>query len=385
VTQNGPQRAAGAALRNDQGRPRSWPEALDGVWTHLDRIVEIARTTSRRSGPSASALTCRHARSADAREVLALTSAEESISMRIKAPARLAVAWLTMFLVGTELFVFSPFAAGAGDRLPHSSVIGGAVGDDVFVSLYGERSAVRIFLGSYRAPAGFDRFTSSLFCPRQYPHRRRCKPAVPACSQAFCRCRGGRCPRPSIYAPRRQRRPHQTAGPPGWRLVVLRSSWSRWQSARRAGGLVGFPRRRAAGIPQPLAGLGLVLVWLNRWVWPCDHGPRRSRYLGAASSRSACRCCFWWRPLDPNGTLEYGPLRASIPTSAPASLPSASRTRQTAAAIPLLWLRRNRRGSCGWPCGPIGLGFRFTASASLLLACALALLLVRLALRTRAG
>ena len=28
--------------------------------------------------------------------------------MRINAPARLAVAWLTMFLVGTELFVFSP-------------------------------------------------------------------------------------------------------------------------------------------------------------------------------------------------------------------------------------------------------------------------------------
>ena len=28
--------------------------------------------------------------------------------MRMIAPARLAVAWLTMFLVGTELFVFSP-------------------------------------------------------------------------------------------------------------------------------------------------------------------------------------------------------------------------------------------------------------------------------------
>jgi predicted MFS family arabinose efflux permease len=28
--------------------------------------------------------------------------------MRINAPAKLAVAWLTMFLVGTELFVFSP-------------------------------------------------------------------------------------------------------------------------------------------------------------------------------------------------------------------------------------------------------------------------------------
>src|SRR5260370_27504163 len=28
--------------------------------------------------------------------------------MRINAPARLAVGWLTMFLVGTELFVFSP-------------------------------------------------------------------------------------------------------------------------------------------------------------------------------------------------------------------------------------------------------------------------------------
>src|SRR5437868_8170675 len=28
--------------------------------------------------------------------------------MRVNAPARLVVAWLTMFLVGTELFVFSP-------------------------------------------------------------------------------------------------------------------------------------------------------------------------------------------------------------------------------------------------------------------------------------
>src|SRR5262249_14573068 len=36
------------------------------------------------------------------------TLSEESISMGNIEPARLAVAWLTMFMVGTELFVFSP-------------------------------------------------------------------------------------------------------------------------------------------------------------------------------------------------------------------------------------------------------------------------------------
>src|SRR2546423_15190465 len=58
-------------------------------------------------------LSYRHGRSADSRKVDLISSrtryiVKDSISMRVNAPARLAVAWLTMFLVGTELFVFSP-------------------------------------------------------------------------------------------------------------------------------------------------------------------------------------------------------------------------------------------------------------------------------------
>ena len=53
--------------------------------------------------------------------------------MKIIAPARLAVAWLTMFLVGTELFVFSPLLPVLAADYHVTHAIGGTVGDGVFV------------------------------------------------------------------------------------------------------------------------------------------------------------------------------------------------------------------------------------------------------------
>src|SRR6202045_3345672 len=71
--------------------------------TELSRSPDKSRRSGLRTWPDLSARSQRRCARG-----LALTSDEESISMRINAPARLAVAWLTMFLVGTELFVFSP-------------------------------------------------------------------------------------------------------------------------------------------------------------------------------------------------------------------------------------------------------------------------------------
>jgi hypothetical protein len=151
--------------------------------------------------------------------------------MQVNAAARLAVAWLTMFLVGTELFVFSPLLPVLAARLPHRSGIGGAVGDDVFVSVYGERSVVRIFLGPDRAPESSDLFLARLR-PRQYSHRRRRKSAGPARGQAFCRHRQRVFRRRSTHSSAAPRR--QTAGPPGWRWWSP-VCWSRLLSVRRQG------------------------------------------------------------------------------------------------------------------------------------------------------
>src|ERR1700730_3397463 len=73
------------------------------ISTELSRSPDKRRRKGPRPRPDLSARSQRRCARG-----LALPSAEESISMRIEAPARLAVAWLTMFLVGTELFVFSP-------------------------------------------------------------------------------------------------------------------------------------------------------------------------------------------------------------------------------------------------------------------------------------
>src|ERR1700720_4226991 len=86
--------------------PKSWPRRSMGcgpISTELSRSPDKRRQRGPRPRPDLSARSQRRCARG-----LALTSAEESISMRIKAPARLAVAWLTMFLVGTDLFVFSP-------------------------------------------------------------------------------------------------------------------------------------------------------------------------------------------------------------------------------------------------------------------------------------
>src|SRR5947209_17410186 len=72
------------------------------ISTELSRSPENRRCCGRRPRPELSARSQR--RLAQGRPYIV----KDSISMRVNAPARLAVAWLTMFLVGTELFVFSP-------------------------------------------------------------------------------------------------------------------------------------------------------------------------------------------------------------------------------------------------------------------------------------
>jgi predicted MFS family arabinose efflux permease len=141
-----------------------------------------------------------------------------------------------------------------------------------------------------------------------------------------------------------------------------------------AGGLVGV---LFGGPPVflALAGLGLVLVWLNRWVWPCDRGSGVDGLDAAA--RDPLDAAVLVRRLIPMvlwSTGLYG-----VYTYLGAGLTAVGfSTGQTAAAI-LFY-------GCGAIVGVLvggrvadRLGVRFTATASFAGLCA-CLLLLRLAL-----
>src|SRR5437763_10967383 len=187
--------------------------------------------------------------------------------MRINAPARLAVAWLTVFLVGTELFVFSPL-------LP-------VLAADYHVAPAVAGLSVTTFSLAYMVSAPLSGYLSDRIGRRR----------VLICSLlAFAlaniltagaanlvfllavRLFAGAAAAgvsPSIYAL------VGSAAPPDrratWLALVVSGLLVSLAVGASAGGLVGVV---FGGPPVflALAGLGLVLVWLNRCVWPCDHG-----------------------------------------------------------------------------------------------------------------
>ena len=187
--------------------------------------------------------------------------------MRIKAPARLAVAWLTMFLVGTELFVFSPLLPVlAADYHIAPALAGLAVtmfslAYMVSAPLFGYFSdrigRRRVLVGSLLAFALANILTAAA---ANLPSLLAVRLFAGAAAAGIS---------PSIYAL------VGSAAPPDhratWLALVVSGLLVSLAIGASAGGLVGVV---FGGPPVflALAGLGLVLVWLNRWVWPCDRG-----------------------------------------------------------------------------------------------------------------
>ncbi len=292
--------------------------------------------------------------------------------MRIKAPARLAVAWLTMFLVGTELFVFSPLLPVlAADYHIAPALAGLAVtmfslAYMVSAPLFGYFSdrigRRRVLVGSLLAFALANILTAAA---ANLPSLLAVRLFAGAAAAGIS---------PSIYAL------VGSAAPPDhratWLALVVSGLLVSLAIGASAGGLVGVV---FGGPPVflALAGLGLVLVWLNRWVWPCDRGGAVVGLDAAARDRLAVVVLL--RRLTPMvlwSTGVYG-----VYTYLGAGLAAVGfSTGRTAAAI-LFY-------GCGAIVGVLvggrvadRLGIRCTATASFAGLC-VCLLLLRLALDT---
>jgi predicted MFS family arabinose efflux permease len=187
--------------------------------------------------------------------------------MRINASARLAVAWLTMFLVGTELFVFSPLLPVLAADYHIAPALAGlsvtifSLAYMVTAPLFGYFSdrigRRRVLICSLLAFALANILTAgagnlpSLLAVRLFA-------GVAAAGIS-----------PSIYALVGCAAPSDRRA--AWLALVVSGLLVSLAIGASAGGLVGAV---FGGPPVflALAGLSLVLVWLNRWVWPCDHG-----------------------------------------------------------------------------------------------------------------
>ncbi len=290
--------------------------------------------------------------------------------MRANAPARLAVAWLTMFLVGTELFVFSPLLPVlAADyhiapSLAGLSVTTFSLAYMVSAPLFGYFSdrigRRRVLIGSLLAFALANILTAgaanllSLLAVRFF--------AGAAAAGVS----------PSIYALVGSAAPPERRAT--WLALVVSGLLVSLAIGASTGGLVGI-LFGGAPVFLALAGLGLVLVCLNRWAWPCDHGKAAAGLAAAACDPLAIIVLV--RRLIPMvlwSTGLYG-----VYTYLGAGLAAVGfSTGQTAAAI-LFY-------GCGAIVGVLvggrvadRLGARCTATASFAGLCA-CLLLVRLAL-----
>jgi predicted MFS family arabinose efflux permease len=298
------------------------------------------------------------------------TSSEESISMRNIAPARLAVAWLTMFMVGTELFVFSPLlpVLAAGYHVAPASaglsVTTFSLAYTVSAPLFGYFSdrvgRRRVLVCSLLAFGLANILTAGATnLPSLLTIRLFAGAAAAGVS-------------PSIYAL------VGTAAPPErkatWLALVVSGLLVSLAIGASAGGLVGAVFG-GSSVFLALAGLSLVLVWLNRWVWPCEHDDTPSdSEIAAPAPLGAAVLARRLIPMVAWSTGLYG-----VYTYLGAGLATVGfSTEQTAAAI-LFY-------GCGAIAGVLvggrladRLGVKLTASASLACLCA-CLLLLRLAL-----
>jgi predicted MFS family arabinose efflux permease len=183
--------------------------------------------------------------------------------MSIAAPAKLAVAWLTMFVVGTELFVFSPLlpvlAAGyhVAPALAGLSVTMFSLAYTVSAPLFGYFSdrigRRRVLICSLLAFSFANILTAA---------------AANLSALLVVRLLAGLAAAgisPSIYALIGGAAPADRRAT--WLALVVSGLLVSLAIGASAGGLIGA---LFGGPPVflALAGLSLVLVWLNRWAWP---------------------------------------------------------------------------------------------------------------------
>jgi predicted MFS family arabinose efflux permease len=290
--------------------------------------------------------------------------------MRMIAPARLAVAWLTMFLVGTELFVFSPLLpvlvaeyhvtpglAGLSVTIFSLAYMVSAPLFGYFSDRIGRR---RVLVCSLLAFALANILTAGAAnLPSLLVVRLFAGAAAAGVS-------------PSIYALVVGAAPPERRA--SWLALVVSGLLVSLAIGASAGGLV------AAVFGGPsvflaLAGVSLVLVWVNRWVWQCEDD--RAAAGRDATAPGPLGAAVLARRLIPMVVWSTGLY--SVYTYLGAGLASVGfSTGQTAGAI------------LSYGCGAIvgvlvggrvadRLGVNFTASASLAGLCA-CLLLLRLAL-----
>ena len=288
--------------------------------------------------------------------------------MRIIAPAKLAVAWLTMFLVGTELFVFSPLLpvlaadyhiapalAGLSVTMFSLAYMLSAPLFGYFADRVGRR---RVLIYSLLAFALANILTAA---------------AANLPSLLIVRLFAGAAAAgvsPSIYALVGSAAPAERRA--SWLALVVSGLLVSLAIGASAGGLMGA---LFGGPPVflALAGLSLVLVWLNRWAWPCEH-ERAAIGLGGEASGALSAAVLVRRliPMVVWSTGLYG-----VYTYLGAGLAAVGfSSGQTAAAIACY--------GCGAIIGVLvggrvadRLGVKWTASASLAGLCAC--LLLRLA------
>ena len=290
--------------------------------------------------------------------------------MKIVAAARLAVAWLTMFLVGTELFVFSPLLpvlaadyhiapplAGLSVTMFSFAYMVSAPLFGYFSDRIGRRRVLICALLAFSLANILTAAATNL--PSLLSVRIFSGIAAAGVS-------------PSIYALVGSTAPADQRAT--WLALVVSGLLVSLAIGASAGGLVGA----VFGSPPvfaALASLSLVLAWLNRWVWPCEH---RGATLGVeAANPDPFAAGALVRRLIPMVVWSTGLY--NVYTYLGAGLAAAGfSTGQTAAAT-LFY-------GCGAVAGVLiggrvadRLGVKFTTSASFAGFCA-CLLLLRLAL-----
>ncbi len=188
--------------------------------------------------------------------------------MNISDAARLAVAWLTMFLIGTELFVFSPLLPMVAADYHTSPAIAGLsvtifsltymVSAPVLGRLADRIGRRRVLVGSLLAFAGANLLTASA---ANLPSLLAVRLFAGATAAGVT---------PSVYAL------IGSAAPPDrratWLALTVSGLLVSLALGASAGGLVGA----SFGWPPvfiALAGVSLVLAWINRRFWPAERTP----------------------------------------------------------------------------------------------------------------
>lgn len=183
--------------------------------------------------------------------------------MSITASAKLAVAWLTMFVVGTELFVFSPLLPVLAADYQIAPALAGlsvtmfsltyTVGAPLFGYFSDRTGRRRLLICSLLAFALANILTAAAAnLPELLVVRLLAGLAAAGISPSIYALVGGTAP-----VDRRAT----------WLALVVSGLLLSLAIGASVGGLVGA---LFGGPPVflALAGLSLVLVWLNRWAWP---------------------------------------------------------------------------------------------------------------------